>query len=42
MGIDPFLSSNAPELQRENDDLRNRIERLERMLPAGTNDGAGA
>ena len=47
MGIDwwasdPFLSSNAAELQRENDDLRNRIERLERMLPAGSNDGAGA
>jgi len=47
MGIDwwasdPFLSSNAAELERENDDLRKRIERLERMLPAGTNGGAGA
>ena len=45
MGIDwwsgdPFLSRNAAELQRENDDLRQRIERLERMLPAASSDGA--
>jgi Gas vesicle protein len=38
MGIDwwtadPFLSRGAAELQRENDGLRERIERLERMLP---------
>ena len=44
MGIDwwtsdPFLSSSAAELQRENDDLRQRLERLERMLPSGDADG---
>jgi hypothetical protein len=44
MGIDwwtsdPFLSRNAAELQRENDDLRERIERLERALPAANPDG---
>jgi len=44
MGIDwwesdPFLSRNAADLQRENSDLRARIERLERMLPAGSDDG---
>ncbi|HET6818847.1 MAG TPA: gas vesicle protein [Mycobacteriales bacterium] len=44
MGIDwwtsdPFLSRNAAELQRENDDLRERIERLERALPAARSDG---
>ena len=38
MGIDwwesdPFLSRNAADLQRENDDLRARLDRLERMLP---------
>jgi hypothetical protein len=37
MGIDwwehdPFLSRNAAELARENDDLRRRLDRLERML----------
>jgi hypothetical protein len=47
MGIDwwasdPFLSSNAAELERENDELRKRVERLERMLPASTKDGAQA
>src|SRR2546423_9275163 len=33
---DPALSSNAKELERENQDLRNRLERLEQMagLPA--------
>jgi len=41
MGIDwwtadPFLSRGAAELQRENDDLRERIERLERMLPSAS------
>ncbi|HET7529826.1 MAG TPA: gas vesicle protein [Mycobacteriales bacterium] len=46
MGIDwwetdPFLSRNAADLQRENDDLRARLERLERMLPAGQ-DGNGS
>jgi hypothetical protein len=40
MGIDwwqndPFLSRNAAELARENDDLRRRLDRLERMLPDG-------
>ena len=45
MGIDwwtsdPFLSRNAAELQRENDDLRERLERLERMLPSASTDGA--
>jgi Gas vesicle protein len=44
MGIDwwtadPFLSRNAAELQRENDELRERLERLERMLGAGNGDG---
>src|SRR3954452_4627811 len=44
MGIDwwesdPFLSRNAADLERENNDLRARIERLERMLPAGSDDG---
>src|SRR4051795_2362069 len=44
MGIDwwesdPFLSRNAAELQRENDDLRERIERLERALPAASANG---
>jgi len=44
MGIDwwtsdPFLSRNAAELQRENDDLRERIERLERALPSATANG---
>jgi hypothetical protein len=44
MGIDwwtsdPFLSRNAAELQRENDDLRERIERLERALPAASSNG---
>jgi len=42
MGIDwwesdPFLSRNAADLQRENDDLRARVDRLERMLPANAN-----
>jgi hypothetical protein len=46
MGIDwwesdPFLSRRAADLQQENDDLRARIERLERLLPAGSDDGAG-
>ena len=40
MGIDwwtsdPFLSRSAAELQQENDDLRKRLERIERALPAG-------
>ena len=44
MGIDwwesdPFLSRNAADLQRENDDLRARIDRLERMLPAAGDNG---
>ena len=46
MGIDwwesdPFLSRNAADLQRENDDLRARIDRLERMLPAAGSNGDG-
>ena len=47
MGIDwwtsdPFLSRNAEHLQQENDDLRQRLERVERMLTTGeTSDGAG-
>ena len=45
MGIDwwtsdPFLSGNGQELARENDDLRRRIDRLERMLEGA--DGATA
>ena len=45
MGIDwwesdPFLSRNAADLQSENNDLRARIERLERMLPSGQNGGS--
>jgi hypothetical protein len=44
MGIDwwesdPFLSRNAADLQKENDDLRSRIDRLERMLPNGGDGG---
>jgi hypothetical protein len=49
MGIDwwtsdPFLSRNAEQLQRENDDLRERLERVERMLTGSGNgaDGAGS
>lgn len=43
MGIDwwqddPFLSRNAAELARENDDLRHRLDRLERMLASGNGD----
>jgi hypothetical protein len=32
---DPQLSGKAEELERENDDLRRRLERLERRLEAG-------
>ena len=45
MGIDwwtsdPFLSRNAEQLQQENDDLRQRLDRVERMLTSGeTSDG---
>ena len=47
MGIDwwesdPFLSRNAADLQRENDDLRARLDRLERMLPAAGENGRSA
>jgi len=39
MGIDwwmndPFFSSHAAELERENHELRERLDRLERMLPS--------
>jgi hypothetical protein len=45
MGIDwwesdPFLSSSAREVEEENRELRQRLERLERMLPAGEGNGA--
>jgi gas vesicle protein GvpA/GvpJ/GvpM family len=44
MGIDwwtsdSFLSRNAEQLQRENDDLRERLDRVERMLTADNGDG---
>jgi hypothetical protein len=41
---DPSLSVNAQELERENEDLRERLERVERMLeqalPAGESEGS--
>jgi hypothetical protein len=39
---DPQLSGNAKELEEENQDLRERIERLERLLPAGESGGDSA
>jgi hypothetical protein len=47
MGIDwweadPQLSSRAEQLERENDDLRSRLDRLERRLEAGAGDDGGA
>jgi hypothetical protein len=44
MGIDwwtsdSFLSRNAEQLQRENDDLRERLERVERMLTSNNGNG---
>ena len=46
MGIDwweadPQLSSRAEELEQENDDLRRRLERLERRLEAGDPEADG-
>jgi hypothetical protein len=46
MGIDwwssdPFLSRNAEQLQQENDDLRQRLDRVERMLTGGNGNGSG-
>jgi hypothetical protein len=39
---DPMLSGGAKELERENRELRDRIERLERMLPPPGKDDAGS
>jgi hypothetical protein len=36
---DPQLSSGAKELERENGELRERLERLERLLPTGEAEG---
>jgi hypothetical protein len=37
---DPMLSGGAKELERENRELRDRVERLERMLPRPAQDDA--
>jgi hypothetical protein len=41
---DPSLSVNAQELERENEDLRERLDRVEKMLkqalPAGDSEGS--
>jgi hypothetical protein len=38
---DPRLSGGAKELEQENRDLRERLERLERLLPAADSEGDG-
>src|SRR5881227_531228 len=38
---DPQLSGGAKKLEQENRDLRERLERLERLLPAGDSEGDG-
>jgi hypothetical protein len=38
---DPQLSGGAQELERENQELRERLERLERLLPADVFGGDG-
>jgi gas vesicle protein GvpA/GvpJ/GvpM family len=39
---DPMLSGGARELERENRELRERLDRIERMLPRGADDDAGS
>jgi hypothetical protein len=39
---DPSLSADAKELQEENEDLRERLDRLERLLVASLPEGDGA
>ncbi len=38
---DPQLNGSAKQLERENHDLRERLERLERLLPKGSDGDAG-
>lgn len=47
MGIDwwmndPFYSSHGAELERENKELRERLDRLERMLPSAASNGSNS
>jgi hypothetical protein len=39
---DPALSSHAQQLEKENHELRDRLDRLERLLPAGETKKSGA